>query len=148
MPININIKTKFIYNGKEYANPDEMPPEIRTAYEQALAKGHISTRPQTTKITINGKTYESADDIPENLRPMYDQAMRSVDKNQDGIPDAFQQNAPGAQDALGPSAPFLPQQPSAGRSSKMDARVLALAGMAILVLLILGFLILVLLARG
>ena len=32
---NVNVKRKYVVNGKEYASLDEMPPEIREAIEKA-----------------------------------------------------------------------------------------------------------------
>jgi len=34
MPVNINVKTKILINGKEYSSADELPPELRKAYDQ------------------------------------------------------------------------------------------------------------------
>jgi hypothetical protein len=31
------IRTRVVFNGKEYSSPEEMPPEIRQAYDQAMA---------------------------------------------------------------------------------------------------------------
>jgi hypothetical protein len=147
MPINVNVKTKIIINGKEYASPEEMPPDIRSKYEAALAKRSAATSSSGTmasKITLNGKSYNSVDEMPANVRQIYDGVLATVDKNQDGIPDLLQENS---QDTLQPSAPFLPKQANVISSSKTDRRMVVAAGMVILVLLILGVLALVLLSR-
>jgi hypothetical protein len=42
-------------------------------------------------IIIDGKTYHSTDEMPAEVRQRYEQAMHSLgDKNQNGIPDAFE----------------------------------------------------------
>jgi hypothetical protein len=51
MAVKINLKTRIIYQGKEYATPEELPPEARRAYEQALAEQGSS--PQV-KVTTTG----------------------------------------------------------------------------------------------
>ena len=38
MPISVKIKAKIKINGKEYASLEEVPPELRTAYEKAMAE--------------------------------------------------------------------------------------------------------------
>ena len=108
MPMNINIKKKIVINGKEYASPEEVPPELRQVYEQALVRQgnspqvHIST---SSKFTINGQTYNSVDEMPEEARKLYESMMSRVDKNQDGIPDVLQ-NGQLASLGAEPSAPL------------------------------------------
>jgi hypothetical protein len=41
-------------------------------------------------IVIDGKTYKSVDEMPEDVRRQYENAMRGLDKNQNGMPDAFE----------------------------------------------------------
>ena len=50
MPINFNVKTKIKINGKEYNSPEEMPPDIRSLYEKAMAnrEGSSANIPGTT----------------------------------------------------------------------------------------------------
>jgi len=38
MTVNINFKHKIVVNGREYASPGELPPDLRRAYEAALAR--------------------------------------------------------------------------------------------------------------
>jgi len=42
-------------------------------------------------IVIDGKTYKSVDEMPSEVRKLYEEAMRNLDKNQNGVPDAFEQ---------------------------------------------------------
>jgi len=91
MPVNFNVKTKIRINGKEYSSPDEMPPDARQIYEQALAKGVVSTQVNTkSKFTFNGQSYNSPDEMPEDVRRIFDNVMSGVDQDHDGIPDALQ----------------------------------------------------------
>lgn len=92
MPVN-NFKKKIVINGQEYASPEELPPELRQVYEQALARQgnspqvHIST---SSKFSINGQTYNSVDEMPEEARKLYESMLSRFDKNHDGIPDVLQ----------------------------------------------------------
>ena len=44
-------------------------------------------------IVIDGKTYKSVNEMPEDVRRNYESAMQSLDKNQNGMPDAFEGTA-------------------------------------------------------
>jgi len=49
-------------------------------------------------IVINGKTYKSTDEMPDDIRREYENAMRNLDKNQNGMPDIFEnKNSPADQ---------------------------------------------------
>jgi hypothetical protein len=37
MNVNVNVKRKFKVNGKEYNSIEEMPQDIRNAFEKAMA---------------------------------------------------------------------------------------------------------------
>jgi len=41
-------------------------------------------------IVIDGKTYKSVDEMPPDIRQKYESAMRSLDNNQDGLPDMLE----------------------------------------------------------
>jgi len=91
MPVKFNIKTKIKINGKEYTSPEEMPPDVRQIYEQAVTKGLVSTQVNASpKITFNGQSYNSLDEMPENVRRVYENLISTIDKDQNGIPDALQ----------------------------------------------------------
>jgi len=47
-------------------------------------------------IVIDGKTYKNVDEMPEDVRRQYENAMRSLDQNQNGVPDIFE-NLPSIQ---------------------------------------------------
>ena len=85
-------------DGREYAGPEDMPPEVRRDYERALAMGEDSdgdgipdfvemrsgeessvgdsTEIRTsTEIVINGETFSSWDDVPEGSRRLFHRVM-------------------------------------------------------------------------
>ncbi len=92
MKTNMVVRTTIRVNGKDYTSPEEMPPEIRAAYEHALASlGGKSSEtsanfasPQAdaklvaSTITFNGETYGSADDMPANVRALYDDVVATL----------------------------------------------------------------------
>jgi hypothetical protein len=87
--INLNIKNKFIVNGKEYTSPEEMPDAIRRVYEKSkesrIGALHAEGSTQfTSKITFNGQEYENPDAMPHDVRQAYDHVMESVLKG--GVP--------------------------------------------------------------
>ena len=95
MTTNITVKTKFRVNGQDYERVEDMPPDVRRAYERALATtgGERSglTRPRSsTKIVFNGQEYASPAQMPAAVRQLYDGVMAAVDANRNGIPDALE----------------------------------------------------------
>ena len=147
MPINFNVKTKIKINGKEYNNPEEMPADVRSLYEKAIANRQSSeTNIQlntNSKITFNGQTFNNLDEMPADVRRIYDSIMAAVDKNGDGIPDSLQGDGG---TAMEPSGPFLPMQNQVTAPSKASSIILVITGL--LLLLLLGTLILALVSRG
>ena len=113
---NINIKRRIIVNGREYAGVEEMPEDVRHAYEQALAsagrEGHgINPAGPQTKIIFNGREYASLDEMPEEIRTLYDAAMATVDAHgsvEFGVGKAHAS----ATAPLGPAGGVATQQPS------------------------------------
>ncbi len=118
MSVKVNLKTRILYQGKEYDSPDDLPPAARQAYEQALAgqpgSSQLKINRIGSKITIDGQTYNSIDEIPPEKRGIYETVMASVmDKNQAGIPDALQSGGLASSPVTGglaPSAPLIPQE--------------------------------------
>ena len=87
MKVNFDVKRKFIVNGKEYRSVEEMPPELRAAYEKAVRSGTgvRIEKPQVsveTKIVFNGKEYDSLEEMPADARRLYRSVMKSVEKGQ------------------------------------------------------------------
>jgi len=50
MPVTVT--RKIVVNGKEYHSLDELPPDIRALYDQAMASA--DTKVTVKKVTING----------------------------------------------------------------------------------------------
>ena len=63
--VNLNFKTKIRYNGQEYSDPRELPPEVRVAYEKANV----------------GEQFESGTDMPEPERKLYDDVLGAIENN-------------------------------------------------------------------
>jgi hypothetical protein len=83
MALKITVKRKFIVNGKEYGSLEEMPEDIRRAYEQGLtvptgADGFGVSGTPKVKITFNGQVYGSVEAMPADVRHTYEQVMASV----------------------------------------------------------------------
>jgi hypothetical protein len=81
MTINFktNVRTVIRYNGQEYSSLDQLPAEVRTAYESAMAHG---TAPKATdrkeQIVVNGQHFASANELPAAERKLYDDAVSLV----------------------------------------------------------------------
>ncbi len=73
--MNINVKTKIRYKGQEYSSPDELPPEVRSSYEKALAGAAKS------KIVINGREFGSENEMSNDMRNFYDDMINVVQNN-------------------------------------------------------------------
>jgi hypothetical protein len=81
---NINIKRRIIVNGREYSSVEEMPEDIRRAYERAMANATregdaINRAAPQTKISFNDKEYGNVDEMPEDVRRLYNAAMMTVE---------------------------------------------------------------------
>ena len=80
MNIKVTVKRKLVVNGKEYGSPEEMPDDLRKAYERAVgselgAAGHSQVK---SKIVFQGKEYETPADMPEELRKLYELALAAA----------------------------------------------------------------------
>jgi hypothetical protein len=71
--MKIDVKTKIKYKGQEYSSVEELPPEVRAAYEKAMATGGASFN---TKIVFNGQEYASLDQMPAAQRKLYQYALK------------------------------------------------------------------------
>jgi hypothetical protein len=80
---NINIRRKIVVNGREYSSVEEMPEDVRRAFERAMAGASggdlAGVRP---RIVFNGREYASVDQMPEDVRRLYDDAMSMVEDNE------------------------------------------------------------------
>jgi len=84
------------FNGKTYESVDDMPPDVRREYEDAMrllnkAKAELSegggevskTEVKTsvsTRIEIDGKEYSSPDEMPPDVRERYESLMSDMAK--------------------------------------------------------------------
>jgi hypothetical protein len=86
MPMNIkfktNVKTVIRYKGQEYSTADQLPVEVRSAYEAACAKGIAAIPGAKQQIVFNGQHFASADEMPPAEKKLYEDAMGLV---QDGV---------------------------------------------------------------
>ena len=113
---NINIERRIIVNGREYAGVEEMPDDVRHAYEQAMAsagrEGYgINPAGPQTRVIFNGREYASRDEMPEEIRGLYNAAMATVDAHgsvEFGLGKAHES----ASAPLGPGGGMAAQQPS------------------------------------
>ena len=103
----------IIFNGKTYNRLEDMPPEARQAYEQALgmladknqngvpdalegitnltqALTHLPGVSSTTRIKINGQVYQGLESLPPEVRQRVEKAMGTLDKDHNGVPDFFE----------------------------------------------------------
>ena len=79
MAINISVKTRIRFNGQEYQSVDEMPAEVRQAYEKAMASLYQrNSLGSKSLVYFNGQEYSSIDAMPEDVRALYRQFMASV----------------------------------------------------------------------
>jgi hypothetical protein len=124
--VKINVKRKYIVNGNEYHSIEEMPADIRQAYERTVAsKGAEFSA--TSRIIFNDREYSTPDEIPPDVRELYDKALSAVDLND------IQRMAPAPHLEPHSNAPIEPTK------SGFSKRLLLLAG-AILLLFLLAYL--------
>jgi hypothetical protein len=84
MNLNINIKRNYKVNGKEYNSIEEMPQDIREAFEKAMAsKPGFSLRLNSAevhaKIKFNGTEYNSIDEMPQDSRHLYENVLKAAE---------------------------------------------------------------------
>jgi hypothetical protein len=84
MNVNVNVKRKFKINGKEYNSIEEMPQDIRDAFEKAMASKtgsglQMNPAPVQTKIIFNGTEYQSIDAMPQDVRQLYEKVLKAAE---------------------------------------------------------------------
>ena len=84
MNVNLNVKRKFKINGKEYNSIEEMPPDIRSTFEKAMASQagsgqQINPATMQTKIIFNGIEYQSIDAMPQDVRQLYEKVLKAAE---------------------------------------------------------------------
>ena len=92
------MNNKIIFNGQEYNSPEEMPSDVRQAYDGAMNMLlQRNSGASSSKVNINvktnirfgyqGQTYNNPDEMPPEVRAAYDKAMEQIDKDHNGVPD-------------------------------------------------------------
>jgi hypothetical protein len=74
--VSITLKSKIRYNGQEYSSANELPAEVRAAYEQAMADGAVKK-----KIVLNGQEFPSEEAMPPDVRKLCDDVMSVIENN-------------------------------------------------------------------
>ena len=75
MGIKVNVNWKLKVDSKKYGSVEEMPANIREAYERAKGTSRISA----TRIIFNGQEYESLEAMPPNIRQVYDRVIKAAE---------------------------------------------------------------------
>ena len=89
------MNNKIIFNGQEYNSPEEMPSDVRQAYDGAMNMLlQRNSGASSSKVNINvktnirfgyqGQTYNNPDEMPPEVRAAYDKAMEQIDKDMEG----------------------------------------------------------------
>ena len=77
-------KTNIRFNGREYANADEMPADVRAAYDRAvdeLAELHSGARlaaKLNARIIVNGDEFSNAGEMSVDHRHLYHEALEAL----------------------------------------------------------------------
>lgn len=138
----------IIFNGKSYSSVDEMPPDVRQAYEQVAGmfadKNHdgipdilegaaeksgidvqsVSISSNQGQVFIDGKAYSSIEEMPAEVRQKYEQAMMKAgqilrDANQNNIPDILEGILPAQRISSPPQA--MPKPAAETRRSILES---------------------------
>jgi hypothetical protein len=82
--VNTRTKTNIQFNGREYANADEMPSDVRAAYDRAvddMALLHSGARlaaKLNAKIIVNGNEFSNAGEMSVDDRHLYHEALEAL----------------------------------------------------------------------
>jgi len=82
--VSARSKTNIRFNGREYANADEMPPDVRAAYDRAvddMAPLHSGARlaaKLNAKIIVNGNEFNNAGEMSVDDRHSYHEALEAL----------------------------------------------------------------------
>jgi hypothetical protein len=77
-------KTNIRFNGREYANADEMPVDVRAAYDRAveemppLHSGARLAAKLNAKIIVNGNEFNNAGEMSVDDRHLYHEALEAL----------------------------------------------------------------------
>jgi hypothetical protein len=82
--VNGRTKTNIRFNGREYLNADEMPSDVRAAYDRAvddMALLHSRARlaaKRNAKIIVNGNEFNNAGEMSVDDRHLYHEALEAL----------------------------------------------------------------------
>jgi len=82
--VNKRTKTNIRFNGREYANADEMPVDVRAAYDRAveempsLHSGARLAAKLNAKIIVNGNEFNNAGEMSVDDRHLYHEALEAL----------------------------------------------------------------------
>ena len=77
-------KTNILFNGREYANADEMSSDVRAAYDRAvdemppLHSGARLAAKLNAKIIVNGNEFSNAGEMSVDDRHLYHEALEAL----------------------------------------------------------------------
>ena len=150
MTTKITVRKKIVVNGREYKTVEEMPENIRHAYEKAMATAagrsqSIGPTSSQVKIVCNGREYNSQDEMPAEIRRMYELAMAAVESDRNveagggttGVQGTFPSISGGKENVY--SSP-IPIEVGAGSSAPFGSRLLRPGIVILFLLLVLYFL--------
>lgn len=114
---------RIIINGKEYADPSEIPPELRGAYQDALellrgpeadAVGSVTdAEPRPPRILFRGKEYSDPSEMPPEARAVFEhlELGRPPDRREGGMADRVVQVVDAPQRVAEVGEPGEPGEP-------------------------------------
>ena len=78
--MNVTVKTKIRYKGQEYSSVNELPAEVRSAYEQTLVNGLVGTKNSAinTRLVFNGQQFSSPGEMPAAEKKVYDDVVQLI----------------------------------------------------------------------
>jgi hypothetical protein len=82
--VSARTKTNIRFNGREYANADEMPSDVRAAYDRAvedmppLHSGARLAAKLNAKIIVNGNEFNNAGEMSVDDRHLYHEALEAL----------------------------------------------------------------------
>ena len=82
--MNARTKTNIRFNGREYANADDMPVDVRAAYDRAvdemppLHSGARLAAKLNAKIIVNGSEFNNAGEMSVDDRHLYHEALEAL----------------------------------------------------------------------
>ena len=83
------VMNRVVFNGREYSSVEEMPPDVRRVYEDAMAsvaaldKAGGSGGPHiriTTRLVVNGKEYSNVHEMPPLIRTAFEKLAHRIAK--------------------------------------------------------------------